>query len=478
MEHSVVLPEPDGPTRATISPDSIVRSAWSSATTSVSATSYTLRTARSSRVAVMRGFRSLRPGPRAGPGGGRRRTRRRRPTSSRTALVTIRRGEMSSGIEPGGITASRSRARPPAMTTATAVTTTACTTRPANSVRLRAPIALSTPYRPSRSTVSRAKNRATTTTAMAIVTPMIWLNVERCCSTPGMASTAWVMVSDSVAPPVAASIAAATSATSASSVVRTTRAWKTSSPSCSSGRFADSTSRHVAGVGPQRPLPRVGRVGHEPDHGHGRAGGPEEDLHADLDAVGAQHVVGVDLAGSRWVGHADGRQLVAEQRRRGEVSRAVARDPGAELDEADAAALGDAGDGLDRRPRVGVDAAAQERRLRRRRVDDEVAVLGPHGVGRAADQAVEQTAEEHHEHGDEREDDGRGDEAAGPPAQLAQGQPHRRPAPVVAMTGIDRQDPSGREQRAEQPEREQQDRPADDGRRLEAQPERWSPRRS
>ena len=52
----------------------------------------------------MRGFRSLRPGPRAGPGGGRRRSRPRRPASSRTALVTIRRGEMSSGIEPGGIT--------------------------------------------------------------------------------------------------------------------------------------------------------------------------------------------------------------------------------------------------------------------------------------------------------------------------------------------------------------------------------------
>ena len=84
---------------------------------------------------------------------------------------------------------------------------------------------------------------------------MIWLNVERCCSTPGMASTAWVMVSDSVAPPVAASIAAATSATSAPSSVRTTSAWKTSSPSCSSGRFADSTSRHVAGSAHSDPCP-------------------------------------------------------------------------------------------------------------------------------------------------------------------------------------------------------------------------------
>ena len=114
---------------------------------------------------------------------------------------------MSRGIEPGGITASRSSARPPATIDATAVTTTAWTTTPAKSVRLRAPIALSTPYRPRRSTVSSAKNSATTTTAMAIVTPMIWLNVERCCSTPGMASTASVMVSDSVASPVAASIA-------------------------------------------------------------------------------------------------------------------------------------------------------------------------------------------------------------------------------------------------------------------------------
>ena len=83
----------------------------------------------------------------------------------------------------------------------------------------------------------------------------------------------------------------------------------------------------------------------------------------DLDAVGTQHVVGVDLAGGRWVGHADGRQLVAEQRGRGQVAWPVARHPCAELHDADAAALGDAGDGLDRRPRVGVDAAAQERRL-------------------------------------------------------------------------------------------------------------------
>jgi hypothetical protein len=38
IEHSVVLPDPDGPTRATISPRSTVRSAWSSATTSSSPT--------------------------------------------------------------------------------------------------------------------------------------------------------------------------------------------------------------------------------------------------------------------------------------------------------------------------------------------------------------------------------------------------------------------------------------------------------
>ena len=183
------------------------------------------------------------------------RTRRSPPPSSSTALVTMRLGEMSRGIEPGGIAASSITARPPATTEAIADTTTACVTRPANSVLLRAPIALSTPYNASRSTVSRAKKRATTTTPIATVTPMIWLNVWRCCSTPGIASTASVIVSDSVASSVASSIAAARSAGCSSSAICTTSAWNTSSPSCSSGRLAESTSRHVPGSAHNDPWP-------------------------------------------------------------------------------------------------------------------------------------------------------------------------------------------------------------------------------
>ena len=36
MEHSVVLPDPEGPTSATISSEATVKVAWSSATTSLS----------------------------------------------------------------------------------------------------------------------------------------------------------------------------------------------------------------------------------------------------------------------------------------------------------------------------------------------------------------------------------------------------------------------------------------------------------
>ena len=60
---------------------------------------------------------------------------------------------------------------------ATSVTATAWVTSPPKIVDERAPSALKTPYSAVRSTVSRAKNSAITTSAIPIVTPMIWLNV-------------------------------------------------------------------------------------------------------------------------------------------------------------------------------------------------------------------------------------------------------------------------------------------------------------
>ena len=94
------------------------------------------------------------------------------------------------GIDPGGITRSSSTTRMPATVDAMSVTTTAWTISPPKIVSDFAPSAFSTPYRLSRSTVSSAKNSPITTNATTIVTPMIWLKVPCCSSTPGIALTA------------------------------------------------------------------------------------------------------------------------------------------------------------------------------------------------------------------------------------------------------------------------------------------------
>ena len=110
--------------------------------------------------------------------------------------------------------------------------------------------------------------------------------------------------------------------------------------------------------------------------------------------------------------------------------------PAPELHDADAARTRNAGDGLDRSACVGVDAAADERRAGGVGVHDDVGLLGPQGARRAADEAVEQAAEEHHQHGDERQDDRGRHEAARSTTQLTQREFHfPTPAPVVATTG-------------------------------------------
>ena len=75
----------------------------------------------------------------------------------------------------------------------------------------------------------------------------------------------------------------------------------------------------------------------------------------DLDAVGSQYVVGVHLAGGGRIGHADGCQLVPEQggRRRSRGPLPGTRAPSCTIPIPPVSS--DAGHGLDRRPRVGLD---------------------------------------------------------------------------------------------------------------------------
>ena len=128
------------------------------------------------------------------------------------------------------------------MAEATSVTTSACSSTPANRVPELAPTALSTPYRPVRSTVISAKNSATTTVAITTVIPMIWLKTVRCWDTPGSCSIAWSIVRVEVAPSVAASIAVASEAGASC----TTSACTTPSPTRPEGRLAASTVRQVS----------------------------------------------------------------------------------------------------------------------------------------------------------------------------------------------------------------------------------------
>jgi len=65
--------------------------------------------------------------------------------SRATTLPTMRPAEMLNGMPPAGMAASSSTLRSAPMVPAMTVTTTACTTTPPKSVRVRAPMALSTP---------------------------------------------------------------------------------------------------------------------------------------------------------------------------------------------------------------------------------------------------------------------------------------------------------------------------------------------
>ena len=73
-------------------------------------------------------------------------------------------------------------------------------------------------------------------------------------------------------------------------------------------------------IGPQRALAGVAGVGQETDHRDRRAGRAEEELHAHLDTIDLENLVGVDLPGRRRIGHPDRCELVAEQGGRGEIA--------------------------------------------------------------------------------------------------------------------------------------------------------------
>ena len=174
---------------------------------------------------------------------------------------------------------------------------------------------------------------------------------------------------------------------------------------------------------------------YEADHRDRCSGRAKKDLHALLDAVGLEYVVGVNLAGGRWIGHSDRRQLVAEQGGRSQVARSVAGDPPAQLHDTDPTGC--------RRPRPPTRSSPEghhrygcaKTTIGGRGEDEEFAVLRLDSVRGGADQPVEQTSEEHHEHADEREDHGRRDEATRSPPELAQRQLHRSPATAVAEDG-------------------------------------------
>ncbi len=271
-----------------------------------------------------------------------------------------------------------------------------------------------------------------TTSAIATVTPMIWLNVPCCSVTPGIALTALV---DGVGVGGAAGRGV-------------DRVGEVVAVAAHDQRLEHVRSELGVGtVGAQGVAPGVGRrpqarltvevrVRDEPDDLDRRAGRADLDDHALLDAVGLDALVGPRLAVRRCVGHAVGCEFVAEQRDAGEITRSVARHSGAELDVADPADLGDALDGFDLSAEFGIDPAAHERCLRGVRVHDGVGVLGSDGPGRRGDQAVEQAAEEHQEDRDQREDHRGGGEAAGAAAEFLQRELHDpTPWPVVASIG-------------------------------------------
>ena len=176
-------------------------------------------------------------------------------STSATPLMITRLGSSRYGMRAGRQDAGRAGARTPApIAAAMSATTAAWATTPPTSVRDRAPIALSMPYNAMRSTVSSAKNSATTTTAITSVTPMIWLNTERCWRTPPIASAASTRETVVVVSPVARSIAARATE-EASPLVCTTSAWNTPGPTDAPGRFAFCTSRHVCGEAQSEPAP-------------------------------------------------------------------------------------------------------------------------------------------------------------------------------------------------------------------------------
>ena len=86
---------------------------------------------------------------------------------------------------------------------------------------------------------------------------MIWLNTERCCFTPPIASDAAARLTVSVAPPALSAVAWSIASATADELplVRTTRAWNTPGATDDAGRFSFCTARHVAGFAHSEPAP-------------------------------------------------------------------------------------------------------------------------------------------------------------------------------------------------------------------------------
>ena len=124
-------------------------------------------------------------------------------------------------------------------------------------------------------------------------------------------------------------------------------------------------------------------------------------------------------------GHRVDRELEGGDRQVHQV--ALARHLAADEGDPDATGGGDAGDGLDLRPHVGVDAGAQQRVLGVGGVDDELARLGAEQAGGADEEPVEQAAEEQQQHRQQhqrRAGDGEPQRLA---AQLDETELHARP---------------------------------------------------
>ena len=155
--------------------------------------------------------------------------------------------------------------------------------------------------------------------------------------------------------------------------------------------------------------------------------GPHQDGVAHADPVGLEAPIGQCLVGRQL--HA-GRHAVDRELERGDrqVHQVLlARDLAADEGHTEATRGGDALDGVDPGPYLGVDAGADERVLGVGGEDDQLALLGSQQPGGSDVQAVEQTAEEQQQHRQQHQRRPGDGEPQGLAPELGQAQPHASP---------------------------------------------------